>query len=114
MPPTAEIDAAAILGPLRLAFALLRDRLQARLSGYHSDHNPYWHTVEALAHASEQTLRASLFLVGDKRLEVTDEGVRIGPFPAQAITLQRSLIEGLANLLALSEEPKSRDALISS
>ena len=64
--------------------------------------------MRALLHASEQTMRAVTLLVADKRIEEKEEGKGSGPYVAQAIMIQRSLVESLANVLALSDDRSRR------
>jgi hypothetical protein len=108
MPPLRDRDAATVLGPLEESYRTLREGLDARINGFHSDLSGYWSTMRALLHASEQTMRAVAFLVADKRIEEKEQGKGPGPFPAQAIMLQRSLVETLANVLALSDDRSRR------
>lgn len=109
MPPLRSHPATDILTPLSDAFRTVREGLKARVHGYHSDLSGYWNTVLLMMQGSDQTMRAAHFLVGDDRLTDKEQGKGPGPFPAQAVVLQRGLIEGLANVLALSENRVLRD-----
>lgn len=111
MLPMRSHRATDVLTPLRDAFRTIRDGLKARLNGYQSDLNWYWNTVLLMMQGSDETMRAALFLVGDDRLTAKERGRGPGPFLAQAVVLQRGLIEGLANVLALSENRVQRDAV---
>jgi hypothetical protein len=106
-----DLGAPELLGPLQEAFVSIRDRLQARLRAYRSPTTSFWNTVFLMVLSSHHTMSASLFLVGDKRVEEAAAGMGPGPFPAQAVILQRALFELLGNVMALLEEPISRDAL---
>jgi hypothetical protein len=108
MPPLRDRDAATVLGPLEESYRTLREGLDVRIAGFHSDLNAYWSTMRGLLHASEQTMRAVTLLVADKRVEEKNEGKGSGPYVAQAIMIQRSLIESLANVLALSDDRSRR------
>jgi hypothetical protein len=109
MPPLRSHEATDVLSPLRDAFRAVRDVLKDRVHGYHSDLNGYWNTMLVTMQGSDQTMRAAHFLVGDERIADEEQGKGPGPFPAQAVILQRSLIENLANVLALSENRIERD-----
>jgi hypothetical protein len=114
MPPIRDRNAEDTIEPLRLVFRALRDHLERRLDpllGFRGDEDGYWHTMHGLLIASKHTMSASLFLVAEDRLEDKANGDGPGPFLAQAIMLQRSLLETLANVMALSEHRKVRDLL---
>lgn len=61
--------------------------------------------------SSNDTMKAALFLVADRRLAEKADGTGPGPFPAQAVMLQRGQLEALGNLMALLEHPSTRDPL---
>jgi hypothetical protein len=81
------------------------------MDAYSSDLNWYWETLLGLLLSADQTIRAALFLVSDSRLDDLQPGAKAKAFPAQTIMLGRSLLEALGNVMALVEEPASRDAL---
>jgi hypothetical protein len=105
------ISANEILEPLREANMSIRKRLEARVHAYHSPDNLHWWTVFVMVLASADTMFGSLFLVADARLKEKEAGTGPGPFPAQAIMVQRGQLEALGNLMAVLENPPTRAVL---
>jgi hypothetical protein len=86
-------------------------RLEARMGAFSSDQNSTWALVFGMVLSSNDTMKAALFLVADRRLAEKADGTGPGPFPAQAVMLQRGQLEALGNLMALLEHPSTRDSL---
>jgi hypothetical protein len=106
-----ELQAQDVLDPLRAAMSSIGRRLEARMGAFSSDQNSTWALVFGMVLSSNDTMKAALFLVADRRLAEKADGTGPGPFPAQAVMLQRGQLEALGNLMALLEHPSTRDSL---
>jgi hypothetical protein len=94
--------------PLLQSSDRLASLLERRSNAYYSAKTLYWHTLHGFILSGRQVFEPLCFLVGDDRGRIRYRKRMPGPYPLAARTLARSLLELVANVLCVVEDPEKR------